>query len=112
MEELRERGVRSIQNSLYERTQGVEGVCSSLGGTTIRTNQYPQSSQGLNHQPKNTHGGTHGSSCMCSRACSSRLSMGGVALGPVKALCPSIGKCQGQEAGVGMEMPGSGSRSG
>jgi hypothetical protein len=27
--------------------------------------------------------------------------MGGEALGPVKALCPSIGECQGQEAGVG-----------
>jgi hypothetical protein len=27
-------------------------------------------------------------------------SMGGEALGPVKALCPSVGECQGQEAGV------------
>ena len=27
--------------------------------------------------------------------------MGGEALGPVKARCPSIGECQGQEAGVG-----------
>ena len=26
---------------------------------------------------------------------------GGGALGPVKALCPSVGECQGQEAGVG-----------
>jgi hypothetical protein len=26
-------------------------------------------------------------------------SMGGEALGPVKVLCPSIGECQGQEAG-------------
>jgi hypothetical protein len=26
--------------------------------------------------------------------------MGGEALGPVKFLCPSIGECQGQEAGV------------
>ena len=26
--------------------------------------------------------------------------MGGVALGPVKVLCSSIGECQGQEAGV------------
>jgi hypothetical protein len=26
--------------------------------------------------------------------------MGGVALDPVKALCPSVGECQGQEAGV------------
>ena len=27
--------------------------------------------------------------------------MGGEALSPVKALCPSVGECQGQEAGVG-----------
>jgi hypothetical protein len=27
--------------------------------------------------------------------------MGGEHSGPVKALCPSVGKCQGQEAGVG-----------
>jgi hypothetical protein len=25
----------------------------------------------------------------------------GEALGPVKALCPSVGECQGQEVGVG-----------
>jgi hypothetical protein len=28
-------------------------------------------------------------------------SMGGEALGPVKALCPSVGEYQGQKAGVG-----------
>ena len=50
---------------------------------------------------KKTHGGTHGSSCICSRGWSSRSSMGGEALGPVKVLCPSIGECQGQEVGVG-----------
>jgi hypothetical protein len=27
--------------------------------------------------------------------------MGGEALGSVKVLCPNIGQCQGQEAGVG-----------
>ena len=27
--------------------------------------------------------------------------MGGEALDPVKALCPSVGECQGQEVGVG-----------
>jgi hypothetical protein len=27
--------------------------------------------------------------------------MGEEALGPVQVLCPSIGECQGQEAGVG-----------
>jgi hypothetical protein len=27
--------------------------------------------------------------------------MGGEALGPLKALCPSVGECQGQEVGEG-----------
>ena len=27
--------------------------------------------------------------------------MGGETLGPVKALCPSVGDCHGQEVGVG-----------
>jgi hypothetical protein len=56
---------------------------------------------GLNHQSKKTHGGTSVSSCICSRGWPSRPSMGGKALGPVKALCPSVGECLGQEAGVG-----------
>jgi hypothetical protein len=39
--------------------------------------------------------------------------MRGVALGPVKALCPSIGECQSQEAGVGrLVSSGSGERMG
>ena len=48
-----------------------------------------------------THGGTHGSSHICSRGWPSWSSVGGKALGPVKVLFPSIGECQGQEAGVG-----------
>ena len=84
-----------------EKTQGAEGVCSPIGGTTIWSYQYPQSSLGLNHQSKKTHRETHGSSCICSRGWPSRSSMRGEALGPVKALCPSVGECQGQEAGVG-----------
>ena len=84
-----------------ESTQEAEGVCNPIGGTTIWTNQYPQSSLGLNHQSKKTHGGTRVSSCVCSRGWPSRSLMGGEALGLVKVLCSSIGECQGQEAGVG-----------
>jgi hypothetical protein len=39
---------------------------ATIGRTTISTNQTPQSFQGLNHQPKSTHGETHGSSCIWS----------------------------------------------
>jgi hypothetical protein len=80
-----------------EMTQGAEGVCKGTGRTTIWPNQYPQSSQGLNHQPKNTHGSSH----ICSRGWPYRASMGGEALGPVKVLCPSVGECQGGEVRVG-----------
>jgi hypothetical protein len=84
-----------------ERTQGAEGVCSPIGGTTMWTSQYTQSSQGLNHQPKSTHGVTHGSSCICNRGWPSRTSRGGEALCPMKALYPNMWECQGQGAGVG-----------
>jgi hypothetical protein len=77
-----------------ERTQGAEGVCSPIGGSSILTNQCPHSSLGLNHQSKKKHDGTCVSSCTCNRGCTSWLSMGGEALGPVKVLCPSIGECQ------------------
>jgi hypothetical protein len=60
-----------------------------------------QSSLGLNHQPKKTHGGTHGSSCIYRGGWLSWSSMGGEVLGPVQVLCLSIGKCQGQETRVG-----------
>ena len=83
-----------------ERTEGAEGACSPIGGTTIWANQYPQSSQGLNHQPKSTHGRTHGSTWICSRGWLCWTSKGGEALGPEKAWCPSVGECQGGELGV------------
>jgi hypothetical protein len=72
-----------------------------IGWSTASTNQYLQSSLGLNHQSKKTNGETHGSSCMCSRGWPSQSSMGEEALGLVKVLCPSIGECQGQEAEMG-----------
>jgi hypothetical protein len=83
-----------------ESIQGAEGVCSPIGGTTTGTNQYLQSFMGLNHQPKKTHDGTHGFSCICSREWPSQSSMGGEVLSPVKVLCPNIGDCQDQEAEV------------
>jgi hypothetical protein len=44
---------------------------------------------------------THGSSCICSREWPCWTSVGGEALGPEKAGCPSVGKCQDREVGVG-----------
>ena len=64
-------------------------------GTTIWTNHYPQSSLGLNHQSKKTHGGAHGSPCICRIGWPCRSSLGGEALSPVKVLCPNIGECHG-----------------
>jgi hypothetical protein len=61
----------------------------------------PQELPGTKPQTWSTHGGTHGSSCICSRGWPSRSSMGGEALGPEKAQCPSVGECQDREAGVG-----------
>ena len=79
-----------------ERTEGAEGVCKPIGGTTS-TNQ---SSQGLNHQQRNTHGGTHGSSCIHSRGWPCQASMREDAFGPMKAPCPIVGECVGREERV------------
>ena len=84
-----------------ERTDGAEGACRPISETTIWTNQYPQSSQGLNHQSKSTNGWTHGFSCICSRGWSSWTAMGREALGPDKAWCLMVGVCQDREVGVG-----------
>jgi hypothetical protein len=80
-----------------EMTQGAEGVFSPTGGTTIQTNQYPQSSQGVNHQSKGTHRETHGSSCICHKGRPCGTSMRGKVPGLVKAQCPSVGQCQDME---------------
>ena len=50
-----------------EGTEGAEGVCSHMEGATVITGQTPQNSWGLDHQPKNTHGGAHGAGCICGR---------------------------------------------
>ena len=76
-----------------ERTEGAEGVCNPIGRTTMSTNQTPQSSQGLNHQPKSTHGEMHSSSHIRSRGwpCGTPIRK---ALGPVKCQCHSVWECQ------------------
>jgi hypothetical protein len=86
---------------LGERTEGTKGVCNPIERTTISPNQIPQRSQGLNHQPKSTHGATHGSSCICCREWPYPASEGGEALVSVKAQCLSVGECQGSEVRLG-----------
>ena len=61
----------------------------------------PQSFQELKHQPKSTHGGTHGSSHISSRGWPCETSMRGEVLGPLKARCPAVGKCWDRLAGGG-----------
>jgi hypothetical protein len=41
----------NLNGGVRGRTEEVEGVCHTIG-RTISTNQNSQSSQGLNHQPK------------------------------------------------------------
>jgi hypothetical protein len=91
---------RVTNEGARESTQGAEGVCIPMA-RTIWTNQYPQSSLGLNHQSKKTCGGTYVSSCICSRGWPSWPLVGGEALG----LCEdSMPQYRGR--------PGPGSRSG
>ena len=55
----------------------------------------PCSTQGLDHQPKSTHGGTHDSSHLCGRRWPCWTSVGSVGVH-----CPSVGECHGEKAGV------------
>jgi hypothetical protein len=70
-----------------EGTEGAEGSCRPMREATASTSQKPQSSRGLDHQLKNIHGGTHGSSCICGRGWPFWTLVGGVALGPVGIRC-------------------------
>jgi hypothetical protein len=85
-------------STVEELEKGFKELFSPIGGTTTGTNQYPQSSQLLNHQQKSTHVRTHGSSCILRRGWPCRSSMGWEVLGPVKAWCPIVGECQDCQA--------------
>jgi hypothetical protein len=78
--------------SMEHLGEGTEGVWHPIA-RTISTNQNSQSSLGLNHQSKNTHGGTHGSNCICSRGWPYSASMRREALGTVKAQSSSVREC-------------------
>jgi hypothetical protein len=84
---------RDPNGGVRGRTEGTEGSCNPIGKAIISTNHIPQSSQELNHQPKSSHGETHGSSCICSRELPYLAPIGGETLGPVEAQCPSVGEC-------------------
>jgi hypothetical protein len=69
---------------LGEGLKELKGFATHKKNNNInQTTLPPQSSQGLN-QPRSIHGGTHGSSCICSRGWPDLESIG-EALGPVKA---------------------------
>jgi hypothetical protein len=84
-----------------EGTEGAEGVCNLIGGATVSTGQTFRGSQGRDHQPKNTHGGTHASGHICDRGWPCWTSVGGVTLGPEGVQCPSLEECQGGKVDVG-----------
>jgi hypothetical protein len=67
----------------------------------VSISQIPWSSQGLDHQPKNTHGLTHGAGHICGRRWPCWTSVGEKALGPEGVQCPSLGECHGKRLGVG-----------
>jgi hypothetical protein len=77
-----------LDGGVGERTEGAEGVCSPMEGAAVSTGQTPWCSQGLDQQPKSTHGGTHGTGHVCGRGWPCWASAGREALGPVKARYP------------------------
>jgi hypothetical protein len=89
-----------------ERTQRAEEVSSSIGGTTISTNQISSpllpDLPGTKIPAKQYTWSTQVSSCICSRGWPCWTSMEGEALGPGKAQYPNVGEFEGWVVGVGM----------
>ena len=52
---------------LVERLKELKGLATPQEEQQYQPTRHPQSFQGVNHQPKSTHGGTYGSSCIFSR---------------------------------------------
>jgi hypothetical protein len=89
----------TIRNTNREGTEGAERICSPVEGGTVLTGQTPWSFQGLDHQPKSTCEGIHGSGCICGRGWPCWTSVGGEALGPEVIGCPSVEEYQGRKGG-------------
>jgi hypothetical protein len=56
-------------------------VCSPMERATVLIGRMLWTSQGLNQQPKNTHGATHGGGHICGRRWPCWTSVGGVVIG-------------------------------
>ena len=102
----------STVEELEKRPKELKGVASLRIKQQYEPTNNPQSSQGLNHQPKNIHGRTHGSSYTCSRGWPFQTSMRGGVMGHVKAWCPIVVECQDRKVGVGQGMLGAETRKG
>ena len=76
---------RESNGGVRGRTEGAKSVCNPNRKNNNINNQIPQSSQGLNCQPKSTYGGTYTSRCIHSRVWLYLASLGGKAHGPVEA---------------------------
>jgi hypothetical protein len=78
---------RTHNGEARESTQGAEGVCNPIGGTTIWTNQYsPELMSLAAYVAEDGLVGHHWEE---------------KPFGIANFVCSSIGECQGQEAGVG-----------
>jgi hypothetical protein len=77
---------RAPNGGARESNQGAKGICNPIGGTTIRTNQYPWSS------------------CLAAYVSEDGLVRHQWKERPIVCanfICLSLGECQGQEVGVG-----------
>jgi hypothetical protein len=74
--------MKNVMVAVGKGTERAKAVCSHIGEAMVSTGQTPQNSWQLDHQPKNTHRGTHGSSHICGREWLCWASVRGAALGP------------------------------
>ena len=76
--------VKELEKGMKE-VKGWRGLQPHRKNNMNQPDTPPPTSQGRIHQPRDTHGGNHGFSCICSRGWPCQSSIGREALCPVKA---------------------------
>ena len=89
-----------MMEELLNGLKELRGFCRFLERATVLTGQALQSFWGMDQQPKQTNGVTHGTGHICGRGWPCSISVGGEGLGPEYVRCPSVVEWQSSRMGV------------
>jgi hypothetical protein len=83
---------------LEKELKELRGLQPHEGNNSVNRPDIPWTSQGMEYQPKSTHGGTRGFDHVCGREWPCLTPVGGGALGPEGVQCTSVVVCQSRKA--------------